>query len=167
MTRADRSISVEEFRALQKKGKGTRGGRSGPAVPEPTVARWLPAGEAAESPTLLLTTRLPDRALSPNARTHHHAKAAAVKAARESACLVVRGAGSPSKWARAVMRATFYWPTKANRDDDNANASLKAHRDGIADGLNMNDSRIIMLPPIMAHDPRRPRVVIAVWESGI
>jgi hypothetical protein len=61
----------------------------------------------------------------------------------------------------------FYFPTKVRRDDDNAAASCKAYRDGIADALKMDDHRLPMVAgPIMGHDPANPRLEITLIRKN-
>lgn len=113
---------------------------------------------------------LPAKALSPNARCHWGAKSAAVKQARGDARLATISAAIDSKheWsplAKATMQATFYHRTKARRDDDNLNASLKSYRDGIADsGIVADDNQITMLPPVQLIDKTNPRVLVVITE---
>lgn len=123
-----------------------------------------------EGRTLEIELPLPAKALSPNARVHWSALASAKKAARMDANIATQCAcnNSGQEWdqlAKATMQATFYHATKANRDDDNLNASLKAYRDGIADsGLVANDRDITSLPPIQLIDKQNPRLVVTIRE---
>jgi Holliday junction resolvase RusA-like endonuclease len=65
------------------------------------------------------------------------------------------------------MQAVFYWPDKRRRDDDNASASLKAYRDGVADaGLVSDDSSIRALPAVLDMDKQNPRVQITLTRTG-
>jgi hypothetical protein len=53
------------------------------------------------------------------------------------------GRGGAPKWAnkRFQFLITAYPPDRRERDDDNVKASLKGHRDGIAQALGIDDSR--------------------------
>lgn len=121
--------------------------------------------DTVESLTLVLP--IPNKILSPNARPHWAAKAKAVKAHRRDAWLLACGSiFHNSIWEKATIRYTFYWPTKAKRDDDNAVAMCKAYRDGIADaGVVVNDSAFSTLPPVMLHDKKNPRLEIQITKS--
>ena len=115
-----------------------------------------------------LTLPLPDKILSPNARSHWAVKARAKRSARESARLrtlkALREAGrQPPKWRRAAVELVFYWPTRHTRDRDNALASMKAALDGIADaGVVEDDAGFVPWPADMRHDRDRPRVEITI-----
>jgi crossover junction endodeoxyribonuclease RusA len=84
----------------------------------------------------------PDKILSPNARVHWAPKAKASRAARETAWALVRQTyvHAPS-WARVAVSYTFCPPDKRRRDRDNLIASMKAATDGIADALEIDDSK--------------------------
>jgi len=116
--------------------------------------------------TLVVVLPIPNKILSPNARPHWAAKAKAVKAHRQIAYLTA-STRSQGHWRSATIRYTFYWPTKAKRDDDNAVAMCKAYRDGIADaGVVVNDSAFSTLPPVMLHDKKNPRVEIEITPTA-
>ena len=96
--------------------------------------------------TLSVWMPWPARALSPNSRSHWTVKALAVKNARHDARMLALDA------MRAVpvvylpyeipVRVTFIPDRKRQAyDHDNAQASLKAACDGIADALGVNDAR--------------------------
>lgn len=58
-------------------------------------------------------------------------------------------------------KLTFYFPTTRQRDDDNAAASFKAYRDGIADALRIDDHTLTAdAAPTMLIDPANPRLEI-------
>lgn len=87
----------------------------------------------------------PAKALSPNFRSRtYHAKARAIGKAVEEAFYATRAAMGPVRFAhepgaRLSFVITAYPPTRHARDDDNVIASLKAHRDGIAKALGVDD----------------------------
>lgn len=59
----------------------------------------------------------------------------------------------------------FHFPQKRNRDDDNAAASCKAYRDGIADALRIDDS-ILRFDSLAANiDRERPRLEITLHNA--
>jgi len=120
---------------------------------------------------LAVTVSLPPKALSPNTRTHWAAKARAVKAHRGEAFLMagraVAGVDKGGQWwakvdTEILVRATFWFRVNRRRDRDNAQASLKAAMDGIAEALGVDDSRFVMAPARLDVDPRDPRVDITV-----
>ena len=90
----------------------------------------------------------PDPRLSPNARKHFRAVAPIKAKAREDAFIATLAA-APYMVRQAIaagdgrieLQLWFYAPDKRHRDDDNMIASFKAARDGIADGLKVNDRR--------------------------
>jgi len=97
--------------------------------------------------TLTIVMPWPDKKLSPNARQHWAAKAKATRDARYSAkylTLNAMGAAGifpiPTPGAKLNVSFTFHPKDKRRRDIDNLIAATKAHRDGIADALNVNDS---------------------------
>jgi len=83
----------------------------------------------------------PDKALSPNGRPHRMAKARMVKLHRTAAWAVTLEALAGKKWAEKVayLSWTFHPKTKNAVDIDNCIASQKAHADGIADALGIDD----------------------------
>jgi crossover junction endodeoxyribonuclease RusA len=92
----------------------------------------------------MITIRLPwpDKVLSPNSRVHWRTKAKATKLAREYVWAVTLSEVGPnSAWRGARLAFTFCPPDKRRRDADNCISSTKAHRDGIADALGIDDSK--------------------------
>lgn len=101
------------------------------------------------SATITIST-VPPKACWPNARTHWRAKARVVASFREVAGWSTKLAVLADPWrfdwvyrARViVLDVVIAWPKGQRRlDDDNAWASLKAARDGIAEVLQVNDRR--------------------------
>lgn len=121
------------------------------------------------SETVTITLGLPPRALMPNARPHHHAKARAVKKYRRAACVLAQAVLPESApWERATIRPTFYHALRRDRDGDNAVASLKSAIDGlVASGLIVDDSskHLATLPPAFQIDKQSPRVELRI-ERG-
>ena len=107
----------------------------------------------------------PDRSLHPNARVHFMVLAKAKKAARTAAYLAVK-----QQWAGLVLPETgrlhlwidFMPPDRRRRDDDGLLASVKAHRDGIADALGIDDSRFVSHPWVKDEVRKGGQVVIKI-----
>lgn len=89
----------------------------------------------------------PDKLLSPNARAHWAVKARAVKSARSLGWGLLLEAlnGREPKFADGPVGLNwrFHPKTRNTPDDDNALASCKAYRDGMADALGVDDSRFV------------------------
>lgn len=107
----------------------------------------------------------PDRLLHPNSRPHWAAKAKATQAARATAHLLAKEAG----WHRTALPegrlhlwVTFYPPNFRKRDDDGLLASFKAARDGIADALQIDDSRFISHPFLHAEVRAGGQVTVTI-----
>lgn len=85
----------------------------------------------------------PPRELSPNARIHFRAKAAAVKAYREQAYWLAKAAGFFDRGGDEpiTLRLNFHAPDRRRRDLDNMFAATKSAIDGIADAMEINDHR--------------------------
>jgi crossover junction endodeoxyribonuclease RusA len=90
-----------------------------------------------------LTLPWPHKDLSPNGRAHHFAKARAAKAARLLAWgLTLEAMKGRQPTSEAIALHWDFHPKTANLPDgDNAEASVKAYRDGIADALGINDAK--------------------------
>lgn len=94
---------------------------------------------------------LPDRRLSPNARTHWRSKAAATKAyrqaARDAAAIAMRSTDETLPMGAAKVTVTYRVADRRRRDRDNLLAMLKAAFDGIADaGLVEDDADFTYAP---------------------
>ncbi len=110
----------------------------------------------------------PDKRLSPNARTHWAVLAKVKKQARADAhtlttvalSLKVKKAIAAGE-GRIPIVVRFCPPDARHRDDDNAIASFKAARDGIADALGIDDRRF--LPTYQFMEPEKPgRVEVVI-----
>lgn len=88
----------------------------------------------------------PDKRLSPNARVHWATKAKAVRKARSDAHYRVLSTHRPHVAGRWGLRVhyTFHAADNRRRDLDNLIASTKAYTDGIAQGLNVDDSTFVL-----------------------
>lgn len=105
----------------------------------------------------------PDKLLSPNARPHWAAKAKAAKKAKKIGFYLARESKIRIDFDGPVhLWITFYPPDKRRRDDDNVIASFKNYRDGIAEGLGIDDHRFVCHP--MLHTTTSPggKVVVAI-----
>lgn len=90
----------------------------------------------------MITLPWPPKDLSPNARVHFRAKAAATKAYREMAYWLAKASplAMPAEGGIA-LRFDFHPPDARKRDLDNMLASVKGAIDGIADAHEVNDQR--------------------------
>lgn len=102
----------------------------------------------------------PDRALHPNARVHWAKKSSVTKAARGAAKLKAIEAGwqnlakrLPSE-GRLYVHIDGYPRIRRNRDRDGLQASLKAALDGIAEAMDVNDTRFFPITDV--RDELRP-----------
>lgn len=93
--------------------------------------------------TIAVTLPWPNKALSPNASGQHWtAKYRASQAAKRTAWALTLEAlkGGKVEWPAVAIHWRFH-PKTANRiDDDNAEASCKHYRDGIAKALGIDDA---------------------------
>jgi crossover junction endodeoxyribonuclease RusA len=109
---------------------------------------------------MTVTLPLPPKSLSPNARISWRSRHRLTKHARTVAKLHTLSAlhgNQPPAFHHYSL--TFYFPDNRRRDDDNASASCKAYRDGIADALHIDDSTLSLCrAPLMLVDRDNPRV---------
>lgn len=112
--------------------------RSGAAVPG-TSGSGSMGGAPATAATGVIVLPWPAACLSPNARVHHMARARATKAARLAAHWYARAAGVPcAPDGRVAVTVTFHPPSRRG-DRHNMPAMIKAHIDGIADAMGVDD----------------------------
>lgn len=111
---------------------------------------------------MIVTLPWPDKRLSPNARLHWKARVGPKQAARIAAGWAVYAA-TGFHATKAAMQANeapipveirFYPPDRRHRDDDNMIGAFKAHRDGLADALGVNDRRF--RPVYIFEAPEKP-----------
>lgn len=97
-----------------------------------------------EDGALTISLPLPPAELSPNKRVNYHKKASKTRSARHRAKLEIILASAMFTFPKAFSKysLTFYHNVIRDRDDDNAAASCKAYRDGIADGLRVDDKTL-------------------------
>lgn len=115
-----------------------------------------------------ITLPIPNRVLSPNARSHWRVVAKAKAALRmEARCAAAdrMDAQTPPQWKRARVVVEWFTKTKRRPDEDNARSSLKAAFDGLQDaGILHNDRGLEHGPMVFAVDKANPRVVLTVTE---
>jgi hypothetical protein len=113
---------------------------------------------------MTITLPLPDARLSPNARCHWANKAAITRLHVRIAYDITQAALG----GRAIPFFTgytlaFFFPDARRRDDDNAAASCKAYRDGIAKALCIDDHTLRMAAaPSIQIDRLNPRLEITL-----
>lgn len=116
-----------------------------------------------------ITLAWPDRRLHPNSRPHWAPRAKSAKAARAEGTLLALAAG----WHRVDWPAgklhlwiDFYPPDKRRRDDDGLLASVKPHRDGIADAMKIDDSRFVSHPRVLDETFPGGKVVMQITAEA-
>lgn len=81
----------------------------------------------------------PPKELSPNARVHWKQKHRHAKAYRQDCFVLTKAAGASVEPGKLYFWLTFCPPSRRHYDDDNLLARFKSGRDGVADGLGIND----------------------------
>ena len=127
----------------------------------------LPAGQQVILP-------FPAQALSPNARGHWSRRSTAAKAYRRECWALALAAKLTAPAAGPIrLHLDFFPPDRQARDDDNAIASFKSGRDGIADALKADDSRFVTShrwhrPGENGKHDAGPRscVVVTIWADA-
>ena len=111
-----------------------------------------------------LTVSIPDKTLSPNARSHWGAKATAKKNARGEAYIIGLASDLCNQmWEIASTHVVYYHTMNRRRDADNYLARLKSTFDGLADaGIIRNDSGFVHYPIVFKIDKENPRVEITI-----
>lgn len=115
---------------------------------------------------IVITLPIPDRRLSPNARTHWAAKAKLTREHRTRAMLLALAA-LPStvqpKLTIATVQIDWYHRTAHRLDSTNAIGSCKAYEDGLTDaGIWHDDSGVTHLPVRQFTDKANPRIVLTI-----
>ncbi|QEH81173.1 hypothetical protein EIK56_25045 [Sphingomonas sp. C8-2] len=115
-----------------------------------TAARPAPPAEVVEAALIELGAPAgqriicdyPPNALSPN-KVVHWGKRSRARARYRRDCFALALASKVVAPPKGVIRVRLdlFPPARDRRDDDNAEASFKAGRDGIADALRVDDSR--------------------------
>ncbi len=119
------------------------------------------------APSLLIELGWPAKQLSPNARVHHmvkhrYAKAAKIEAGYATMAAHPRDFGGD----RFDIHIRAYPPVSRNRDADNLIASLKAHLDGIAGVLGVDDSTFNAPTLEWADITQHGKIVIRIAEAA-
>lgn len=116
---------------------------------------------------MTITLPIPDAKLWPNSRAHWRVKAKLTKLARHAAYLStyekIASEGLKGTLTFTGYTLAFFYPDKRRRDDDNAQASIKSARDGIADALGVDDNTLRLAAlPTFSIDRKNPRVEITL-----
>jgi crossover junction endodeoxyribonuclease RusA len=90
-----------------------------------------------------MTLPWPPKELSPNARVHWRKKHKHAKAYRRTCGLIALALDAPRLIGKKYFWVTFCPPNRRSYDDDNLLARFKAGRDGIADGLGIDDKNFV------------------------
>lgn len=94
---------------------------------------------------MIIEFDLPDKKLSPNNKNGKHWKSTKTikEKAREDARILTLVAwnNSTKEICVDILKITFIYPTRHNRDLDNALASCKAHIDGMSEALGIDDGK--------------------------
>nr|WP_286948279.1 endodeoxyribonuclease RusA [Pseudomonas sp. UBA6718] len=90
-----------------------------------------------------LTLPWPPKELSPNARVHWKQRHKHAKAYRQACGLLTKASGAKAPEGRMYFWITFCPPNRRNYDDDNLLARFKSGRDGVADGLGIDDKNFV------------------------
>ena len=124
--------------------------------------------------SVIIILPLPAKVLQPNCTVGtiggRFMKAAATKRYRRLAREAVEAECIETlPWLNVTIGATFFYPNKRRRDQDNAMGSLKAAYDGIVDaGLVIDDDYEHMnrLSPTFALDLIYPRVMLTITKCS-
>ena len=113
----------------------------------------------------------PDKALSPNSRTHWATKARAVKVARKYGHCVTLAAGLNSSTFKGYdgklhLWIDYYAKTRNYPDADNCLSASKAYLDGIADALGINDRRFVHHPFVKDETFKDGKVSIRITKEA-
>lgn len=111
---------------------------------------------------------IPDRCLSPNARTHWAVRSKAAKRQHAVAFFetveVLQWPGVTFQPAETHgVRCRWFFRDRRRRDADNLLASMKHAFDGIAEALEVDDRTFVHWPADIGYDRERPRVEVTVW----
>lgn len=124
------------------------------------------------SEAITITLPLPERGLSPNARTHwaglHRLRRQAKERAQLLTLQAMTEAGSlGTPWRSATVKVRWYDKQDYGRDRDNALASLKAYIDGTALAGLVDDDRYYTFEPVdIEIDKANPRVELEIRRDA-
>lgn len=102
------------------------------------------AGEA-ECEVITLKLPWPPKELSPNARVHWRQRHKHAQAYRQACALITKAARVAPPSGRVNFWLEFCPPNRRSYDDDNLLARFKAGRDGVADGLGVDDRNFMTI----------------------
>ncbi len=113
----------------------------------------------------------PDKALSPNSRTHWAQKAKAAKKSRGEGIIAAQAAGyNMNTFAgyggKLHLWIDYYAKTRNYPDADNCLSASKAYLDGIADALGVNDRRFVHHPYVKDETVKGGKVVIRITKEA-
>lgn len=116
---------------------------------------------------ITVTLGLPNKALSPNARTHWATKSRATKRYRLESQLVTINEMIRNHihepFQRLTITPVFFYGVNRRRDGDNALASLKAAFDGLVSAKLVSDDSFIRYKPVEFRiDKDKPRVELRI-----
>lgn len=113
---------------------------------------------------ICLTLPYPPKELNPNQKVHWAVKAKHVKAYRATCKAIAMENIVEVPAGDLVYDMTFYPPDKRRRDDDNMVSSGKAGRDGVAEGLGIDDIRFQLR--VRVKDPvKGGKVEVKIYED--
>jgi hypothetical protein len=118
---------------------------------------------------MTITLPLPDARLSPNARCHWAKKSTITRRhVRRAAAATMAALGGRAIPSFSGYTLAFFFPNAIRRDDDNAAASCKAYRDGIAKALCIDDHGLRMAAaPSIQIDRINPRLEITLTLNDL
>ena len=90
-----------------------------------------------------LTLPWPPKELSPNARVHWKPRHKHAQAYRKACAWIALSSRRPLLAGKKYFWVTFCPPNRRSYDDDNLLARFKAGRDGVADGLGIDDKDFV------------------------
>lgn len=116
-----------------------------------------------------IVLKLPNRALSPNARVRPYMKRAAARKQRADTCAAIQAQNANGlPWDKCEVSVKLYHQTNRRRDLDNAVSMLKSMFDGIVDaGVVVDDTPEYMTRkwPEFATDKSQPRMEVVIRRA--
>lgn len=116
-------------------------------------------------PDLTFTCGWPARELRSNFRSRtHHAKTKATSRARFEACYAAKEARAHLLGITELTRIRItFLPPHYKYDTNNYEASVKAHKDGLADALDINDKHFPVPEIVPGEKVKDGLVLFEVW----
>jgi crossover junction endodeoxyribonuclease RusA len=115
---------------------------------------------------ITVTVSWPARPLWQNARVHWTKRSAATKMARSEARILTIAAKPGKLTAPVRIIVRVYPPSRRRMDMANVIGALKAHIDGIADALGIDDSQFLIRWPEAFEQPVKGGKVTFEIETG-